>query len=89
VPAALLVISDDPELRDLLLELAIEEGWGVRAVQTEAEAAVAVQTERPGLVVVDLDMTVTSPASRSRTRTTRCWRSRWTRRSSSSRRWTA
>jgi CheY-like chemotaxis protein len=56
VPAALLAISDDPELLDLLYELAIEEGWGVRAVQTEAEAAVAVQTERPGLVVADLDM---------------------------------
>jgi CheY-like chemotaxis protein len=55
-PAALLVITDDPELRDLLLELAIEEGWGVRAVETEAEGAVALQTERPGLVLVDLDM---------------------------------
>jgi len=55
-PAALLVITDDPELRDLLMELAIEEGWGVRAVETEAEGAVAVQTERPGLVMVDLDM---------------------------------
>jgi CheY-like chemotaxis protein len=56
IPAALLVITDDPELRDLLMELAIEEGWGVRAVATEAEGAVAVQTERPGLVLVDLDM---------------------------------
>jgi CheY-like chemotaxis protein len=55
-PAALLVITDDPEVRDLLLELAIEEGWGVRPVETEAEAAVAIQAERPGLVLVDLDM---------------------------------
>jgi CheY-like chemotaxis protein len=54
--AALLVITDDPELRDLLMEMAIEEGWGVRAVVTEAEAAVAIQTEPPGLVMVDLDM---------------------------------
>ena len=54
--AALLVITDDPEVRDLLMELAIEEGWGVRAVETEGEAAVAIQTERPGLVMVDLDM---------------------------------
>jgi CheY-like chemotaxis protein len=54
--AALLAITDDPALRDLLLELAIEEGWGVRAVETEAEATVVVQTERPGLVLVDLDM---------------------------------
>jgi CheY-like chemotaxis protein len=56
VPAALLVITDDPELRDLLMEMAIEEGWGVRAVETEAEAAVAIQTEPPGLVMVDFDM---------------------------------
>ena len=56
VPAAFLVITDDPEVRDLLMELAIEEGWGVRAVETEAEAAVAIQTEPPGLVMVDLDM---------------------------------
>ncbi len=56
VPAALLVITDDPEVRDLLMELAIEEGWGVRAVETEAEAAIALQTEPPGLVMVDLDM---------------------------------
>lgn len=52
----MLVITDDPELRDLLMELAIEEGWGVRAVETEAEAAIAIQTEPPGLVMVDLDM---------------------------------
>jgi CheY-like chemotaxis protein len=55
-PAALLVITDDPEVRDLLMELAIEEGWGVRAVETEAEGAAALQTEPPGLVMVDLDM---------------------------------
>jgi CheY-like chemotaxis protein len=54
--AALLAITDDPALRDLLMELAIEEGWGVRSVETEAEAAVSIQTERPGLVLVDLDM---------------------------------
>jgi CheY-like chemotaxis protein len=55
-PAALLVITNDAEVRDLLMEMAIEEGWGVRAVETEAEAAIAIQTERPGLVMVDLDM---------------------------------
>jgi CheY-like chemotaxis protein len=56
LPAALLVITDDPEVSDLLLELAIQEGWGMRSVATEAEAAVAVHAERPGLLVVDLDM---------------------------------
>jgi len=54
--AALLAITDDPELRDLLMELAIEEGYGIRCVTTEAEAAAALHTEPPGLVVADLDM---------------------------------
>jgi CheY-like chemotaxis protein len=55
-PAAILALTDDPELRDLLLELAIEEGYGVRCLATEAEAAAALHAERPGLVVADLDM---------------------------------
>jgi CheY-like chemotaxis protein len=55
-PAALLVITDDPELRDLLMELAIEEGYGIRCVSTEVEAAAAVHLERPGVLVADLDM---------------------------------
>jgi CheY-like chemotaxis protein len=54
--AALLAITDDVELRDLLLELAIEEGYGVRCVETDAEAGAVLLAERPGVVVVDLDM---------------------------------
>jgi CheY-like chemotaxis protein len=55
-PAAVLALSDDLELRDLLFEAAIQEGWGVRCVASEAEAAAILLAERPGLVVVDLDM---------------------------------
>lgn len=55
-PAALLAVTDDLELRDLLLELAIEEGYGVRCVETDAEAGAILLAERPGVVVVDLDM---------------------------------
>jgi CheY-like chemotaxis protein len=55
-PAAILALTDDLELRDMLLELAIEEGYGVRCVVTEAEAAAALHAERPGLVIADLDM---------------------------------
>jgi CheY-like chemotaxis protein len=54
--AALLAVTDDVELRDMLLELAIEEGYGVRCVTTDAEAGAILLAERPGLVVVDLDM---------------------------------
>lgn len=55
--AALLAVTDDLELRDLLLELAMEEGYGVRCVETDAEAGTILLAERPGLIVVDLDMT--------------------------------
>jgi CheY-like chemotaxis protein len=54
--AAILAITDDLEVRDLLLELAIAEGFGVRCAATEAEAAELLDLERPGLVLVDLDM---------------------------------
>jgi CheY-like chemotaxis protein len=54
--AALLVVTEDLELRDQLLELAIEEGYGVRCVTSEAEAGTVLLAERPGVVVVDLDM---------------------------------
>ena len=54
--AAVLAFTADPEVRDLLLELAITEGFGVRCAGTEAEAGEILDLERPGLVLVDLDM---------------------------------
>ena len=56
VPASVLVVSDDPEVRDFLMELAIEEGYGVRCAKTELEVSIALREERPGLVIGDLDM---------------------------------
>jgi CheY-like chemotaxis protein len=56
VPASVLVVSDDPEVRDFLMELAIEEGYGVRCARTEIEVSTALREERPGLVIGDLDM---------------------------------
>ncbi len=55
-PAAVLALSDDLEVRDLLFELAMEEGYGVRCVATDAEAGTVLLAERPGVVIVDLDM---------------------------------
>jgi CheY-like chemotaxis protein len=55
-PAAVLVVSDDPEVRDFLMEVAIEEGYGVRCAVSEPEAATILRHERPGLVIGDLDM---------------------------------
>ena len=54
--AAVLALTTDPEVRDLLLELAITEGFGVRCAGSEAEAEEILDLERPGLVLVDLDM---------------------------------
>jgi len=54
--ASILALTDDAEARDLLLELAITEGFGVRCAGTEVEAANVLHLERPGLVLVDLDM---------------------------------
>ena len=54
--ASILAVTDDPEVRDLLLELALQDGFGVRCATTEAEAANVIRAERPGLVLVDLDM---------------------------------
>jgi len=54
--AAVLAFTADPEVRDLLLELAIAEGFGVRCAASEAEAGEILDLERPGLVLVDLDM---------------------------------
>jgi CheY-like chemotaxis protein len=56
VRAAVLALTTDAEVRDMLMELAIEEGYGVRCVSTEAEAAAFIIAERPGLIIADLDV---------------------------------
>jgi CheY-like chemotaxis protein len=54
--AAILALTTDPETRDLLLELAVAEGFGLRCAATPEEAAEVLDLERPGLVLVDLDL---------------------------------
>jgi CheY-like chemotaxis protein len=54
--ASILAITNDAEVRDLLMELAISEGYGVRCAGTEAEGVSVLRLERPGLILVDLDM---------------------------------
>jgi CheY-like chemotaxis protein len=53
--AALLALTSDAEVRDLLMELAVEEGYGVRCAATEEEATQVMILERPGLIIADLD----------------------------------
>ncbi len=54
--ASVLAITDDPAVKDMLLELALAEGFGVRCATTEVEAANLLRLERPGLLLADLDM---------------------------------
>jgi CheY-like chemotaxis protein len=56
VSASVLAVTDDPEVKDLLLELALHDGFGVRCASTEVEAARLLHRERPGLLLADLDM---------------------------------
>jgi CheY-like chemotaxis protein len=56
VAASVLAITDDPAVKDLLLETALAEGFGVRCAATEADAANLLRQERPGLLLADLDM---------------------------------
>jgi CheY-like chemotaxis protein len=56
--ASILAITEDPELRDTLLEMALAEGFGVRCAATEADAAALIHAERPGLVLIDLDIPI-------------------------------
>jgi CheY-like chemotaxis protein len=58
--AAVLAVTDDLELRDTLLELGMAEGYGVRCVQSDAEAGAILLAERPGVVIVDLDMSTSA-----------------------------
>jgi len=56
VSASVLAITDDPVVEDLLLELALADGFGVRCAANEADAAKLLHRERPGVLLADLDM---------------------------------
>lgn len=54
--AAVLAVTVDRETRDLLLELAVAEGFGLRCAATARDAAALLELEPPGLLLVDLDL---------------------------------
>jgi CheY-like chemotaxis protein len=56
VSASILALTDDPALKDMLMEMALADGFGVRCASSEAEAASLLHRERPGLLLADLDM---------------------------------
>jgi CheY-like chemotaxis protein len=55
-PAAVLALTTDPETRDLLLEMAVADGFGLRCAGSPSEALAILGLERPGLLLVDLDL---------------------------------
>jgi CheY-like chemotaxis protein len=55
---AILVVDDDPFIRDVLAELLEEEGYAVATADDGAEALRLVATSRPSLILLDMDMPV-------------------------------
>jgi CheY-like chemotaxis protein len=54
----LLIVDDDPYIRDALVELLTDEGYDVRAASNGREALTMIANERPCLVLLDLMMPV-------------------------------
>ena len=52
----MLALTADPETRDLLLEMAVADGFGLRCAGSAGEALEILDLEPPGLLLVDLDM---------------------------------
>jgi len=55
---AVLIVDDDPTLRDLFADLLREHGWRVRTASDGAKAVCAVRQSRPDLVLMDYEMPV-------------------------------
>jgi CheY-like chemotaxis protein len=55
----ILVVDDDPDIRETLAELLQEEGYAVASAAHGAEALSALRTDpRPGLILLDLMMPI-------------------------------
>lgn len=55
----ILVVDDDPDIRETLAELLQEEGYAVTSAAHGAEALSALRTDpRPGLILLDLMMPI-------------------------------
>ena len=52
---SILLLSDDVPIRDLLLEISIEYGFGIYCANDCSDALRMLQLEPPGMVVTDLD----------------------------------
>lgn len=55
-PASILAVVESAVVRDLLTEIAVEEGYGLYCADGALEALAVLGRERPGVVVVDVEM---------------------------------
>lgn len=55
-PASILAVVENPVVRDLLTEIAVDEGYGLYCAEGALEALAVLGRERPGVVVVDVEM---------------------------------
>lgn len=55
---SVLIVDDDPTLRDLFADLLREHGWWVTTATDGAKAVCAVRQSRPDLVLMDYEMPV-------------------------------
>ncbi|MPY81466.1 MAG: response regulator, partial [Actinophytocola sp.] len=53
---SVLVVDDEPEIRDLLTDLLKEEGYAVRTAESAATATAAIQKDLPDLVMMDVQL---------------------------------
>jgi len=56
VDAVVLVVEDDPDIREVLVELLIDAGYSVRAAANLAEARAFLARMLPSLLVADLNL---------------------------------
>jgi CheY-like chemotaxis protein len=54
----ILVVDDDPDIRDTLLDVLTSEGYVVASAENGREALHVAQKERPGLILLDMMMPV-------------------------------
>ncbi len=55
-----LVVDDDPDIRNLLTTILQNEGWAVATAKNGEEALAQIAADRPRLVLLDLSMPIVS-----------------------------
>ena len=58
MPATVLIVANDPDMRDLISALLTEEGFQIVAVSDGVAALHIIRTRRPALAIIDLTMPV-------------------------------